>query len=208
MSTTQSQPRPSARSNRPQPAWDVAYMFPAQGTWSEDDYLTDIKSRGYELCDGRVEMLPVPTELHQRIAAFLFKALDRFVEAQALGLVLFAGLRVKTGADKIREPDIVFMRTEHAKRRETKFWHGADLAVEIVSEDDPERDWKVKRREYAAAGIAEYWIVDPQKNLVTVLKLKGRSYVVHGEFKKGDRATSALLDGFSVDVTATLVHEK
>lgn len=58
-------------------------------------------------------------------------------------------------------------------RRQNRFWLGADLVVEVVSEDDPERDTKVKRADYASAGIPEYWIVNPLDNTITVLVLEG-----------------------------------
>jgi hypothetical protein len=45
--------------------------------------------------------------------------------------------------------------------------------------------------------------VDPQLSQITVLRLDGERYVVHGEFKQGERATSALVGGFEVDVAAT-----
>jgi Uma2 family endonuclease len=51
-------------------------------------------------------------------------------------------------------------------------------------------------------GIPEYWIVDPQTERITVLTLKGKRYRVLGEFAPGQKATSALLDGFRVDVSA------
>jgi Uma2 family endonuclease len=179
-------------------------MFPPQGTWTEDEYLSLITQRGYELCDGRLEMLPMPTELHQVIAGYLYRTLYDFVETRGLGLVLFMGLRVRTRPGKIREPDIVFMRSGNAERRSNKFWAGADLAMEIVSEDDPDRDWKTKRREYARCGIPEYWIVDPQKGCITVLVLERGAYKVRGEFTKGETATSALLPGFSITVSRAL----
>jgi Uma2 family endonuclease len=61
-------------------------------------------------------------------------------------------------------------------------------------------DLVAKRAEYARARIAEYWIVDTKLKLVRVLRLKGKAYQVHGEFKIGEAATSHLLPGFAVDV--------
>ena len=68
--------------------------------------------------------------------------------------------------------------------------------------DDPPRDLVVKRADYAEAAIPEYWIVDPRVDTITVLKLAGTGYVEHGVFARGGTATSALLDGLAVDVTA------
>ena len=93
------------------------------------------------------------------------------------------------------------MLRAHADRIGEQVWNGADLVMEVVSDDDRRRDLEVKRREYATAGIPEYWIVDPKLKTITVLVLEGSSYVAHGEFALGDRATSHLLPGFEADVT-------
>lgn len=58
------------------------------------------------------------------------------------------------------------------------------------------------RIEYEQAGIPEYWIVDPQDELVTVLVLDGDAYRTHGEFRPGETATSALLKSFTINVKA------
>lgn len=73
----------------------------------------------------------------------------------------------------------------------------------VVSPRNGATDIRDKRREYAQAGIPEYWIVDPQSKTVTVLKLSGETYVVHGAYGHGDIAESALLDGFRVDIDDT-----
>jgi Uma2 family endonuclease len=90
----------------------------------------------------------------------------------------------------------------HRDRAHRRYWDCADLVAEVVTESDPTRDWEVKRAEYAQAGIPEYWIVDPRVNQITVLKLDGTEYAVHGQFGQGKVAASALLRGFQVDVTA------
>lgn len=80
------------------------------------------------------------------------------------------------------------------------------MVVEIASgaDEDRHRDLVEKRRDYAAARIPEYGIVDPVKQAITVLILKGKAYRVHGTFRRGQTATSILLPGFSVDVAACL----
>jgi Uma2 family endonuclease len=98
------------------------------------------------------------------------------------------------------------MLKEHDDRIGEEFWKGADLAMEVVSgdEEDRRRDLITKRREYARAGIPEYWIVDPRGERITVLRLAGKRYVVHGEFLKGTTVSSHLLRGFTVDVSEAL----
>ncbi|MDB5289991.1 MAG: hypothetical protein JWL69_1232, partial [Phycisphaerales bacterium] len=112
-------------------------------------------------------MLPSPTQRHQLILIFLFDALRAFVGEQKLGRALFGPLPVRLESGKYREPDIVFMLAEHASRMGNDFWDGADLVMEVVSEDGCRRDLEEKRRDYALAGIPEYWIVDPREQSIT-----------------------------------------
>jgi Uma2 family endonuclease len=69
-----------------------------------------------------------------------------------------------------------------------------------VSPDRPKRDTEEKPRDYAEAGIPEYWIVNPADETIIVLKLDGDGYSEHGTFRRGESAASALLDGFAVRV--------
>jgi Uma2 family endonuclease len=98
------------------------------------------------------------------------------------------------------------MQTKNARRIGKRAWEGADLVMEVVSEDEESRvrDYETKPPEYAAAGISEYWIVDPQLRRITVLRRRGQAYVLHGKFVDGERVTSRLLSGFGVDVTSVL----
>src|SRR4051812_11996140 len=189
---------------RTEPAWDVAHLFPDQGTWGEEEYLALNSNRLVEFSHGSLEVLVMPTTSHQLIVLYLYRVFEAFVSAGGLGTVLVAPLRVRLWPGKFREPDLVFLRAQHAARIGELFWDGADLVMEVVSDDDRRRDLETKRREYAQAGIPEYWIVDPLLARITVLRLDGPAYAVHGEFPRGTRATSHLLPGFAVDVTAAL----
>jgi Uma2 family endonuclease len=191
-----------------EPAWDVARLFPAQGSWSVREYF-DLEARAGRLVEfdrGRIEVLTMPTMSHQEIMLFLYDALRAFVATGRLGKVMIAGIRVRLWEDKYREPDILFMSAEHAGRISEEEWDGADLVMEVVSQDRA-RDLEVKREEYARAGIPEYWIVDPRDRKITVLTLDGEIYAVHGEFAPGDRATSRLLPGFEVAVAGVFADK-
>jgi Uma2 family endonuclease len=131
----------------------------------------------------------------------LFRILDAHVTAGQLGEVFFAPLPVQLAPTKFREPDVLFLRPERIQAMQGQPV-GADLAVEVVSagKDNWERDYIEKRAEYAASGIAEYWIVDPQATKITVLSLQHGVYREHGVFQIGDVATSVLLEGLIVEV--------
>lgn len=185
-------------------AWEVATLFPEQGSWTESAYLelTDGTNRRIEFADGRLEFLPMPTELHQALVGFLYHALLAFATAGDLGLVPFPPLRVRLASGKVREPDVLFLLKEHYHLRSNRVWNGADLVMEVVSADpkDRQRDYEEKLIEYSAAGISEYWIVDPERFLVVVYQLLDGKYVLRGEYPRGEIANSELLPGFSIDV--------
>lgn len=190
-------------------AWELATLHPPQGRWTVEQYLelTDGTNRLIELVDGRLEFLAMPTLSHQLILKFLLQCLEDFINRTKAGLAIPAGLRVETIDDSFREPDLVFTLSSSRKTKVAeRYFHGADLVMEIVSPDSKSRtrDYEEKVLDYAAAGIPEYWIVDPQEQKITVLTLAegADAYSEYGVFKPGDSATSKLLDGFAVEVQA------
>jgi Uma2 family endonuclease len=205
---TEDEPQPpeALRAVAPTLTWEIAYLFPGQGQWSVGDYMALRPNRQVEFTDGYLEVLPMPKQSHQLILDYLLQLLRFFVTSRHLGRVLFSPLRVQVRPDKFREPDIVFMKAENLARCQEEAWLGADLVMEIISEGakSRERDLEKKRADYAEGGIPEYWIVDPAEERITVLVLKGKAYQFHGEFGRGAQATSVLLAGFAVDVSATL----
>lgn len=199
----------TVRSQRGEPTWEMAALFPRQGEWTIDEYLNIEFDRGVEYDSGRLEFLSIPTEYHQDILECLYRQLYDFVTSRQLGKVHVAGLRVRTRQRKFREPDVVFLSAEKSPQRKGRYWEGADLAVEVVSGDEPNRDWVKKKAEYARAGIAEYWIADPRDRTLTIFTLDAGAaeYREAGRYGLGETANSVLLDGLTVDVTATFTHE-
>jgi Uma2 family endonuclease len=186
-------------------AREIVELFPEQGRWSEEEYLwvTDRATKLIEYTDGYIEVLPVPTEEHQDILQYLFLAFLDAVRPRG-GKVHFAPLRLRIRDHKYREPDLLVLLDADDPRRNNRYWFGADLVLEVVSDDKPERDLVDKVRDYAEARIPEYWIVNPLAESITVLRLADDRYSEHGTFGRGDQATSALMPDFGVDVSAAL----
>ena len=189
-----------------EPVWplaDVADVFalPVQGEWGEADLLRILHVNGFiEWTDGRLEFLPMPSILHQRLIKFLFRLLFSAVEETGRGEVLPGPFNVDVLPGKWREPDLAVMLAENAHRVGDESWQGADLVVEVVSPDDPRRDYERKRSEYAAAGIREYWIIDPRHRRFLLLSLDGDAYREAAVAEGTGAVASVLLDGLSVDL--------
>jgi Uma2 family endonuclease len=178
-------------------------LLPSQGNWSEEAYLvlTDHRVRLVEFTDGVLEPLPMPTDHHQAIVGFMFLAFLNFLKPVG-GKVRFAPLRLRIRSGKFREPDVLLLLSAADPRWQNRYWLGADLALEVVSEEKPERDLIDKRGDYAEGRVPEYWIVNPQTETITVLRLRGDAYEEAGVFRRGQRAASEVLAGFTVDVSA------
>lgn len=177
---------------------DLSFL---QGHWTVEQYLllTNSTNQLIEFTDGELEGLDMPSDEHQAVLEFLFLALRAFV-MRIGGKARFAPLRLQVRSTKFREPDVLLLLDANDPRRQNAYWLGADLVVEIVSPDDPERDTVVKRADYAEARIPEYWIVNPIDETISVLTLEEDIYIEHGIFRRGEAATSRLLEGFGVSV--------
>jgi predicted amidohydrolase YtcJ len=165
-----------------EPAWEIARLFPAQGAWTEAAYLsfTESMNQYCELVDGRVEVPDMPTKTHQQIVHALLALFLAYLRPRRRGDAIAAPYRVRLRMGGFREPDITVYRTDHLDRFGERFGDVPDLVVEVVSDDPASRirDYEDKRREYAAAGIAEYWIIDAPANRVLLLTLDAGDYGV------------------------------
>lgn len=197
---------PIGKSSRGEPTWEIARFFPLQGEWTDEEFLAFSADRFVELNDGFLEIPAMPNFLHQTVVGVLFQMLQRFVTERKLGHASFAPFPIRLWGGQYREPDVVFLGQDRFRKiQESGFRNqpdGADLVMEVMSpgDDNRRRDLVDKREIYARGGIPEYWIIDIDQRVVTVLALQGAAYRTHGEFSPGTPATSVLLDGFVVDV--------
>lgn len=190
----------------------LAKSIPEQGQWTLEDFdFFSARIGEYpwlELSDGRLIEKAVPTFLHATLVRLIFLELQLFVTEHKLGIVYLDGTEFRISETKVRYPDVLFVCNENAGKHEPKGVNAVDLAVEVLSPSTRVEDLGAKRVDYAAGNVQEYWLVDPDMQQVTVLKLKGGAYAVHGKYKCGEKAQSALLKGFSLDVSAAFAGLK
>ena len=137
--------------------------------WADEDTLA-------EWVDGEVIMTSAASNRHQDIAGFLESLLRLFVESRQLGVVRSAPFQMKL-AHSGREPDLLFIASEHLGRLHETFLDGpADLVVEVISPESIGRDRGDKFAEYEAGGVPEYWLLDPQRRWAECYQLAGSLY--------------------------------
>jgi Uma2 family endonuclease len=95
-------------------------------------------------------------------------------------------------------PDIVFLRAEHAARCRERITGPPALIVEVVSNTSRQYDNVTKKADYERCGVAEYWIIDPERQTMTFYRLHEGRYVEVAP--EGDRLASAVVTGFVLDL--------
>lgn len=123
--------------------------------WANEDTLA-------EWVDGKVVMASPASLKHQMLVRFVMRVLSEFADTFDLSLVLEAPFQMKLSRSG-REPDVLFVAKGHLDRfQDTRLDDPADLAVEVISPESGARDRGEKFYEYEAAGIPEYWLLDPE----------------------------------------------
>jgi Uma2 family endonuclease len=177
-----------------------------------EEYLNydDGTESAYELVNGELLEMPPESELNRRIAMFLVAFfLQLGIPFERLTMkteIVVSGARATT-----RYPDVMILSEElvtilDGARRSTILLDmpPPDLVVEVVSPHQEKRDYRYKRSEYAAREIPEYWIVDPIRQIVTVLEWVEGLY--EEEVYQGERTIRSPLLG-NLALTATQIWQ-
>ncbi len=130
----------------------------------------------YELVDGELVEMPTESPENCQIAKLLMFELAKYISILLINLkdteIAVSGKRAK-----VRLPNLTVLSEEGYKalagQPSNTITHDMPspvLVVEVVSpgQASRDRDYRYKRTEYAARNIAEYWIIDPEKQQVTV----------------------------------------
>lgn len=126
----------------------------------------------YELVRGELFVTPPPNDPHETIAARLARILDPYVEAQGLGFVFRPRAVMRYDESEV-EPDLM-VRLPQPPSNDDAAWNRAptpSLVVEIHSDSTRRRDQAKKRSLYMDAGVADYWMVDPERRMITVVRV-------------------------------------
>ena len=169
---------------------------------THEDYLAfPDDGRRHELIDGEHVVTPSPTRRHQQVFGRLFLALGTYLQQNPAGELYAAPLDVILSEHDVVQPDILFVSKERSAVLGT--WvHGApDLAVEIVSPSTRRLDEMAKRRVYDRFGVTEFWVIDPEIEIVRIYRQAGAGGFDRPlELRPEDRQLleSALFPGFSL----------
>lgn len=152
-----------------------------------------------ELIDGKIYYMAPPNTKHQRLVSDLHYQIKDFIKRNNGECEVFpAPFAVFLNGDDINyvEPDISVICDKD--KITDKGCHGApDWVIEIVSPGNKPMDYFTKLFKYRAAGVREYWIVDPSKERITVYSFERETME---EYSFGEDVSVGIYEGFSIKI--------
>jgi Uma2 family endonuclease len=181
---------------------DVRLSSPGVKLTYDDFVLFPDDGKRHELIDGEHYVTPSPNLKHQKVSGNLHLLIAAWLEHNAIGQIFYAPFDVVFSKFDVVEPDLLYMSNERAAKVLTKAnVQGApELVIEIGSPGTRKRDETIKRRLYERSGVAEYWVVDPEIDVVRVYRrgAKGFERPQESRAEAGDVLTTPLLPGLTL----------
>jgi Uma2 family endonuclease len=170
---------------------------PRKLDYTFDYFMTLVKDgEKADLIDGVIYMASPDNTDAGKLFVWLISLLHDFAELRDLGEVLGSRIAFRLDETNSPEPDVAFIRKDQVNRIHRGFVDGPpDVAIEIVSPDSVDRDYKTKRNQFETAGVREYWIVDETERKTTFLRLGRNKKYREVKLRKGV-FTSTALPGF------------
>lgn len=184
----------------------IIYETTTQSVLAENisfaDYLIQYEGQSTEWHAGKIVQKVTNNTRHNLIQHFLGRLLSWYLERTDTGLLITAGMPMYVSDDvSSHEPDLTVVLNENVSRIGEQYIDGAvDLAVEIISPGTAATDRGAKYVEYEAAGVAEYWLIDPirKKAYIHHLNDEGIYSVISSSMSDSKLLTSSLLKGFQL----------
>ena len=180
-------------------------------TYDDLEYFPDDGKRR-EIIDGELYVTPSPNLRHQSLVGRLYVAIANHLASHPhSGRVYLSPLDVVLSPHDVVEPDLLFVANDQLDVLTAKNVQGPPaLVVEVLSRGTRKTDEQTKRRLFARVGVREYWLIDPELDLIKVLRRREESSfrrVAELTAEDGDTLTSPLLPGFAVVLTEFFAAE-
>ena len=173
--------------------------------YTYDELVAELpESQPCELWDGELIMSPAPSFYHQEVVLRFSHHLYDWVSKHGLGKVVTGPIDMVLSPHRVVQPDVVFISKDRLGIVKKTINGAVDLAAEVISLGDRNRDRIEKRDLYEQYGVKEYWLIDPEARTVEVLHLENGRYQLFVRATPGQAAASKLLPGFDVSVTDLL----
>ncbi len=154
--------------------------------------------RHAELINGEIYMMATPSRLHQGLIKEFTYLIEDYIRRKNGNCKIYPSpFAVFLNADETiyLEPDLSVICDE-SKLTEEGCMGSPDWVIEIVSPSSRQRDYVKKMLKYAAAGVREYWIVDYDKDCITVYDFHNETVEV---YSFTDRVKAGIFEELEID---------
>ncbi|MBB6480764.1 Uma2 family endonuclease [Spirochaeta isovalerica] len=184
-------------------------LKPKEGKYSYADYLTWPDEERWEIIDGEVwDMSPAPIRKHQFISAYLTAEIFTFLKGKTCQVYAAPfDVRLDETENHIEEsvfnvvqPDLSII-CDTNKLDDTGCKGAPDLVIEILSPSTSFKDETHKLNLYEKSGVREYWIINPETEIIMIYLLEGEKFKAPVSFRKTGTWESPVLKGFELDIS-------
>jgi Uma2 family endonuclease len=151
---------------------DVRVTDPGVKLTYDDFVLFPDDGKRHELIDGEHHVTPSPNQKHQTVVLNLCLLIGNWLEQHPIGRLFPAPFDVIFSKFDVVEPDLLYMSNERAATvlTDANVQGAPEIVIEIASKGTRKRDETIKRRLYERSGVSEYWVVDPEIDVVRVYR--------------------------------------
>jgi Uma2 family endonuclease len=163
----------------------------------------DVKA---EFINGEVILHSPAKRRHLQSSGNLYSLINAFVSLHQLGATSYDKGMIALSRNDY-EPDICFWGVEKARdfNGDTMLHPAPDFVVEVLSRKTAKTDRTIKFQDYAAHGVGEYWIIDPNTRMVEQYWLQTipeQTYVLAAKWREDDNISARAIPGFTIPVAA------
>ena len=165
--------------------------------WTYEEMVAELPetNQPVELWNGEIIKSPAPHPDHQTIVLNFAASLREFVVAGRLGKVFVSPVDVVLTPHRVVQPDVLFIEKTRLNIVGSCIGGAPELVMEVISAGSWHRDRIEKKALYEQAGVAEYWIIDPDAQTIEVFALIKGVYQMHSKATGKNLAKSKLLAG-------------
>jgi Uma2 family endonuclease len=182
----------------------VKITHPALKLTYDDFVLFPDDGKRHELIDGEHYVTASPNTKHQTIVGNLHWLIRAYLETHPIGKVFVAPYDVMFSDFDVVEPDLIYLSNERAEQVLTPIHAKGvpELVVEVSSPATRRRDETIKRRLYERTGVSEYWVVDPELDVIRLYRRSDDRFerALELSSEAGDALTSTLFPGIEWSV--------
>jgi Uma2 family endonuclease len=186
----------------PEYAYEIQSILAEEARRRQQFYQQMDESEKVEFINGEI-VVHSPVKLrHNAAAGHLYRLLSTYVIFHGLGYVGYEKILISLTRNDY-EPDICFFGQEKAAQfqPDQMRFPAPDLVVEVLSASTEAVDRGVKFEDYAAHGVTEYWLIDPETETAEQYHLQDGSYTLHVKAQTG-QLTSHVIADFVIPIRA------